>query len=134
MDICTSYFSNARNFPANALLVSIARWKPKWAVVACDVTGTPVFDKIAPTADLLNWYKAEGDKTGYTAKYLQQLQTVNLLSFLYTLEQIHAGRTVVLLCYEKPGDFCHRHILANELNEVIKRNNLEFKYGTVKEL
>ena len=23
----------------------------------------------------------------------------------------------VLLCYEKPGDFCHRHILANWLEE-----------------
>ena len=27
------------------------------------------------------------------------------------------GRPVVLLCYEKPGDFCHRYLVNNFLME-----------------
>lgn len=27
------------------------------------------------------------------------------------------GEDAVLLCYEKPGDFCHRHLVSQWLNE-----------------
>ena len=30
---------------------------------------------------------------------------------------LSGGKDVALCCYEKPGDFCHRHILAKWITE-----------------
>lgn len=37
------------------------------------------------------------------------------------------GDNVVLCCYEKPGDFCHRHILIKWLGEGQELSWLKFK-------
>ena len=33
---------------------------------------------------------------------------------------------IILLCYEKTGTFCHRHLVADWLNQNIKRDNYVF--------
>ena len=45
------------------------------------------------------------------------LRLVDARSFIQDLERASRGRDVALCCFEKPGDFCHRHILAKWLNE-----------------
>ena len=32
------------------------------------------------------------------------------------------------MCYEKPGDFCHRHLLADFLNENLGLDIKEFEF------
>ncbi len=45
------------------------------------------------------------------------LRLVDARSFIQDLERASRGMDVALCCFEKPGDFCHRHILAKWLNE-----------------
>lgn len=35
-----------------------------------------------------------------------------------------ADKDYILLCYEKPGDFCHRHILADYINKALGENTI----------
>ena len=37
--------------------------------------------------------------------------------FLTNIERLANGKDVALCCYEKPGDFCHRHLVAKWMNE-----------------
>ena len=42
-------------------------------------------------------------------------------SVLKNLEKLAGGREeIALVCYEKPGDFCHRHIVADWLDQGIE--------------
>jgi uncharacterized protein (DUF488 family) len=34
-----------------------------------------------------------------------------------------------MLCYEKPEDFCHRHILADFLNEKLNLDIKEYEFN-----
>ena len=42
------------------------------------------------------------------------------------LERLSNGRDCVLLCYEKSGDFCHRHLVADWLNKKLDLNIQEY--------
>ena len=42
---------------------------------------------------------------------------LNAESVYRDLEKLSNGDDCVLLCYEKSGDFCHRHLVANWLSD-----------------
>lgn len=68
---------------------------------------------LAPSWDILNAFKAgQIDELEYTKQYLALLTTRNL-----TPESVYENipNGTIMLCYEKPGDFCHRRILATWL-------------------
>ena len=112
--IYTSYYANYRKFKG-MFRVSISRTAPNNSY---DLQLT----KLAPTAELLQKYKSNTiTNDEYTSVYHNQLlrlendgyiaKFVKALSILQELKG-----DVVLLCYEKKGDFCHRHLLAEYLN------------------
>lgn len=85
-------------------LISISQFSPVWF---------PEVEErkdLAPSRDLLMRYKA-GNVTiaQYTKEYKAQIKT--------TLNTVDLKNGSILLCYEKVGDFCHRHILAELLRE-----------------
>ena len=47
----------------------------------------------------------------------------NILTVLKDLTDLinsvndHIGKEICLICYEKPSDFCHRHLVADWLNK-----------------
>ena len=43
------------------------------------------------------------------------LCSIGRQTILRKLEELSGGRDVVLICYEAPGDFCHRHLLKEFL-------------------
>lgn len=47
----------------------------------------------------------------------QVLARLNPGGVVKMIEQLSGGRDCALLCYEKPGDFCHRHLIADWLNK-----------------
>ena len=55
----------------------------------------------------------------YSFKVLRKLDANEIYKDLYELSN---GKDVVLLCYEKRGDFCHRHLLAKFLEEKLTIN------------
>lgn len=113
MVIYTSYFAKLKYKPDNLTAVSIARFTPSWA---SDVKS---YTLLAPTTNLLLGYK-EGrvDQEAYISEYkretLYRKPVPKILEDLLQLkEEEHEG--VVLYCYEKPPQFCHRHIVADHL-------------------
>lgn len=83
---------------------------------------------LAPSSD--NVFKLKNNKmsqedfiNAYTDK-LKGLDLEQILEDLYDYEGI-TDTEIVLLCYEKPTDFCHRHILREYLNENFNTNITE---------
>ena len=100
----TSYFSNLANV-ANPL--SICGGPPDW------YTG-PQYKILAPKKSFFFRYKSgELDEEGYISEYYRLV--LDLLDpaevFKYLSEKY--GDDVTLICYEKPGEFCHRRIVAD---------------------
>ena len=77
------------------------------------------YKKLAPKFSFWKIWKDNISKKGindyYIAEYQKQvLSLLNPKIVLYELEKMTSkSEMVVLLCYEKPKDFCHRHIVAD---------------------
>ena len=109
--IYTSYYANHRKYKG-MYRIAISRIYP---INSCDLC----IIKLAPSHDLLRDYKANiSSQEDYTTRYIAQLDVLynsgKLDLFVNKIKSIESD--IVLLCYEKPSDFCHRHILAEYLN------------------
>lgn len=68
------------------------------------------FKLLAPTWDLvINYKKQNITKEQYSNLYIELLLKRNITAE-YIIETLPNGAR--LLCYESPGDFCHRRVLA----------------------
>ena len=110
--IYTSYFGNYKNFPTNCVAISITQYPPKgWKGLE--------LRSLAPSVQLLNDYKQKAiDEYVFELRYLAQLnKDSNLRESIKAvlLELDKKYENVILCCYEKSGDFCHRHVLAQWL-------------------
>ena len=66
---------------------------------------------------------------GYVEEYKAYLNTLNKTEIKADFEQYSKeGKDCILLCYEKSGEFCHRHVLADWLEENFGFKIEEFKY------
>jgi hypothetical protein len=124
--IYTSYFAKMRKFPENFIPVAICGGIPEWYKGAW-------YRKPAPKYDFFQKWKQTHDNEYYIKHYnsevLDQLNINNVLVDLQLLvpEDKRAKMTepvwlspdvhLVLLCYEKSGDFCHRHLFSDWLNK-----------------
>lgn len=122
MKIYTSYFGNAKKLhEAKIEMVNIARYKPRY------FSGFSI-PSVAPLPFML---KDDMTVEEYVVHYNKLvLMPLNIEKFLQTLESLSGGKDVALCCYEKPGQFCHRHLLAEWLN---KKGGLDIKEFGVKE-
>lgn len=69
------------------------------------------YSPLAPTWELLRAYKSgKVDERGYTEWYLRLLIEERKLIPQQVVDELKDGS--ILLCYEGPGKFCHRHIAA----------------------
>jgi len=94
MKIYTSYFAGYRGQSG----VSIARSSPRW------FKGDSIIE-FAPPYYMIHYSEQ---------KYIPEFQTQVLLKTAKAgLKKLKDG--MVLLCYEKQGDFCHRHLIAEWL-------------------
>ena len=120
--ITTSYFAKIENI---AYPLSICGRAPSW------YTG-PQYKKLAPKIEFFNQYKAnEIDADEYTQEFnrlvLEPLDANVVLKDLLEL----AGPNATLLCYEKPNDFCHRHLVADWLNRSLNLNIAEMQFKSI---
>ena len=90
------------------------------------LSATPERDDMPdnPLEELLGGicFRKEIDEMEYTSRYLSQLDWVGIKNILLKIH--HFGDDVVLLCWEAPDKFCHRHILADYIN---RKTKLEIK-------
>ena len=107
MKIYTSYFAVEKKIPTDVTRVSIAKWVPKGMRYI-------EYQKLAPTEKILRAYKdgkltTENYAKAYKREVLDKITLKEVMSFF---ELVGNGNDIVLLCFEKSVDFCHRHILA----------------------
>jgi uncharacterized protein (DUF488 family) len=106
MNVYTSYFAMARHIPADIVPISVSAKAP------AGFRGIK-YGILAPSYDILMEYKASGDRARYVRRYndeiLGKLLQGEVAAHLLTLT---GGKDAVLLCYETPADFCHRHLAA----------------------
>jgi uncharacterized protein YeaO (DUF488 family) len=90
--------------------VSIARQAP------AGYTGLE-YKTLAPTWDILSEYKQTKDERTYIQQYNYQLFLLSADHVVKELKELAQSDQIILLCYEKPDDFCHRHLVAQWLTE-----------------
>jgi hypothetical protein len=107
--ITTSYFARAGHEPA---AVSIALSRPRW------LPAIPSYLPLAPPRQLITEIKSgkigpAAYTTRYRAEILDRRDAGTVAGDLRDL----AGPDAILCCWEKPGRFCHRHLVAAWLRE-----------------
>ena len=108
----TSYYGNMNKIDRTKYtLASVSFQKPDFCdenVLDCSFLG--------PWKDLLDGYKnGTISEKEYADQYLDNLK--RLWPGLSNWFLINAPKDIVFLCYEKPSEFCHRHLLAQFLEE-----------------
>lgn len=110
MNIYTSYFSKIKNLPKDFIPVSISLYPPKGWAGYC-------YKKLSPSFNILNEYKIKNDKDLYINRFNSEiLSKLNIDEVLKELSNF--GENIVLVCYEKSENFCHRHLVANWIGNV----------------
>ena len=106
-DFYTGYYAMSKHYPPGILQVAISRILPEfWGKGEYSHLYDP---NLAPTMDIL---KNTRSKEEYEKRYREEVLEKLKPEFVHW---IHKGK--MFLCYEAPGKFCHRHILADWLRE-----------------
>ena len=125
-EIFTSYYNRAKRLdPARWEFVQISNSKPCW----WEYTTTKL-DAIVPPWYIVNDYKyGKISWSEYTDQYIKYLANEDVEDAIGLIEKLAGGeKNVVLLCWEDPQSNCHRHILADFLNNMgIHVEELEMK-------
>lgn len=110
--IYTSYFAKLSKLPANITPIAICGKSPEW------YKGIQ-YKKLAPKWSFFSVWKQTHDNEYYIKHFNEEvLNTLNVetvIKELYSLAGKNQDNDIVLICYEKPGDFCHRHLVADWL-------------------
>lgn len=114
----TSYFARYKGDNG----VCIAAVKPVW------FNGRH-YKKLAPKYWFFKKYKEDGDESFYIEQYYKEVLDKLDPKEIYK----ELGEDAVLLCYEKPGDFCHRHIVAEWLTANLHITIPEYKESVKQE-
>ena len=108
--IYTSYFARCPKLPKGLVPISIARLAP------AGYTGLE-YKTLAPAWDILSEYKRTKNEELYIRQYNYQLFLLSADLVVKELKELAKSDQIILLCYEKPNDFCHRHLVAKWLTE-----------------
>ena len=108
----TTYFARLKKLPKNIVPISICGKAPQ------GYTGLQ-YKKLAPKYDFFMKWKQNHDDAYYIDCFNKQvLSPLNADSILAELQTMAGQNTdIALVCYEKPSDFCHRHLVAKWFNE-----------------
>jgi hypothetical protein len=77
----------------------------------------PIGHIFAPSWDIVMGYKNNGDEQQYISNYHQQM-LASYKNNRHLWDQVLAMEEVVLVCFCKSGDFCHRKLVAHYLQEL----------------
>lgn len=114
--IYTSYFAKLKSLPDNVVPISICGKVPDW------YKGLQ-YKKLAPKYDFFMEWKKNHDNDYYIRCFREQitdkLNAEDVCRDLWNLydHPVYPEPDVALICYEKPSDFCHRHLVADWLKQ-----------------
>lgn len=118
--IYTSYYARYAKMPQNnnTIAVQVSNSQPQWFDKPC-----VSMKELAPTWELVQkWKNRQVTEEEFKQMYIQELDCrVNKDEVIAKLmDLLREYDVVVLLCYEKYGDVCHRYSLAEWLDLGIK--------------
>lgn len=133
--IYTSYFAKLKSLPDNVVPISICGKAPDW------YKGLQ-YKRLAPKYDFFTKWKENHDNDYYIKCFNEQvLDLLNVDDVIYEIYKslpepqrmlweitncpcwVNPHIHIALICYEKPSDFCHRHLVSDWLN----KNGIECK-------
>lgn len=129
MKLYTSYYANYQNIPKDLYCIGISRMCPEW-FKNNHLTNFVHYKNnfLAPSEKLLSSFKAdECTEEDYKRTYITDLFTglkemgyQDIPSWVSVLESNYSSnwKGVVFLCYEKPENFCHRHLFRRLLKNI----------------
>ena len=104
--IYTSYFAKLKLLPESIIPISICGKAPNW------YTGLQ-YKKLAPKYDFFIKWKKNHDNNYYIKCFNEQvLDKLEPMKIYQELCSLAKSNDIALICYEKPSDFCHRHLVA----------------------
>ena len=114
--IYTSYFAKLKDVRDLGITpVSIAQGVPKGIEILS-------YKKLAPSWALIREYKQSKDTSFYTRIYFETiLNKLNQYQVVSELVLLASSSDIALFCYEKPEDFCHRHIVSQWLSLILPK-------------
>ena len=112
--IYTSYFAKLKALPVTVIPVAICGKAPEW------YNGLQ-YKKLAPKYDFFMEWKRNHDNDYYIRCFNEQvLNKLDANTIVRELTELtnttNKDADIALLCYEKPTDFCHRHLVSEWLN------------------
>jgi uncharacterized protein (DUF488 family) len=115
--IYTSYFAKIKQLEKNNIIpISICGKAHKW------YKGLQ-YKKLAPKYNFFMEWKKNHDNDYYIEHFQTEvLNHLDATEVVLDLSKLSYGfnigeNDIALICYEKPSDFCHRHLVSNWLNE-----------------
>ena len=113
--IYTSYFAKLKSLPEDVIPISICSKAPEW------YKGLQ-YKKLAPKYDFFMKWKENHDNNYYIEHFqsdvLDKLSVTDVVRDLINMLPDRSSKhNIALICYEKPSDFCHRHLVADWLNK-----------------
>lgn len=108
----TSYYSKYKGENA----VSIAGKAPDW------FKGRQ-YKKLAPKFWFFQKYKTDNDEIAYTENFKKEV--LDKLDVQTVFNEL--GEDAVLLCWEKSGKFCHRHLVSKWFKEKLNKDVTELE-------
>lgn len=107
LKIYTSYYGNIKKVISSDLRpLGITLFPPRW------LTQVANYELLAPTKQIFY-----GNPDRYEYLFKNHLKMIPAKKVIQDLKEWSAKKPVCLLCYEKPGEFCHRHLVAEWLRE-----------------
>ena len=118
MKIYTTYFAKLKKLPNDIVAVPISNSIPgvtRENESQSDLANRK-YKKLVPPWYVVKAYKENGDEQQYIADYKKLvLDNLEPHEVVKCLKNIVGYNDVALVCYEKSGDFCHRHLVAEWL-------------------
>lgn len=107
----TSYFAKLKSLPAGIVPVAICAKCPEW------YQGLQ-YKKLAPKYSFFSEWKKSRNNDYYVEHYnAEVLACLNPETVYQDICHLAGSESVALICYEKLGDFCHRHLVAKWFTE-----------------
>jgi len=104
--IFTTYFAKLKKLPEDIIPIAICGKSPDW------YKGLE-YKKLAPKYDFFMKWKQDHDNNAYIKCFKEQVLGGLLPEAIrQEFSVLSGGKDVALICYEKPLDFCHRHIVS----------------------
>ena len=112
MKIYTSYFGNINRLPKDLVKIAVCGKAPEWYDGA-------KYRELAPKKGFFQkWLGRNRDSSYYRERFNEEvLSKLDAAKVLRDLQDLSDGKDCVLLCYEGPGMFCHRHLIKYWLKQ-----------------